>query len=228
MMEKLNVFSRRVDWFVSKRNDVMANLQCIYSPGMQKRRLLSILTEDRLVSLLKYMLDENEFLSEYGIRSLSKYHLKNPYTLHVNGMSHVIQYLPAESDSGLYGGNSNWRGPLWFPINFLIIESLQKFHHYYGDALKVEFPTGSGHLMNLWDVSIELSKRLIRLFQLDQQGRRPIYGGMQKFQHDPHWKDLILFNEYYHGDNGAGLGASHQTGWTALIAKLIQQTGTAA
>ena len=227
-MEKLTTFSRRVDWFVSKRSDVMANLQCVYKPGMKERRLLSILTEDRLVSILKYMLDENEFLSEYGIRSVSKYHLKHPYTFQVNGMTHTVNYLPAESDSGLFGGNSNWRGPIWFPINFLIIESLQKFHHYYGDELKVEFPTGSGRLMNLWDISIELSKRLIRLFESNENGKRPIYGGIQKFQEDPHWKDLFLFNEYYHGDNGAGLGASHQTGWTALVAKLIQQIGTAA
>lgn len=225
MMEKLTTFSRRVDWFVSKRNDVMANLQCVYQPGVQKRRLLAILTESRLISILKYLLDENEFLSEYGIRSVSKFHLKHPYTLHINGMTHYINYLPAESDNGLFGGNSNWRGPVWFPINFLIIESLQKFHHYYGDSIKVEFPTRSGRFMNLWDVSMELSKRLIRLFQRNSEGKRPIYGGIKKFQEDPHWKDLILFNEYYHGDNGAGLGASHQTGWTALVAKLIQQVG---
>ena len=227
-MEKLQTFSRRVDWFVSKRNDVMANLQCVYHPGVQKRRLLAILTEDRLISILKYMLDENEFLSEYGIRSISKYHEKHPYTLHVNGMTHVVGYVPGESDSGLFGGNSNWRGPIWFPINFLIIESLQKFHHYYGDSLKVEFPTGSGRMMNLWDISMELSKRLIRLFQCNEQNKRPIYGNQKKFQEDPHWKDLLLFNEYYHGDSGMGLGASHQTGWTALVAKLIQQTGTTA
>ncbi len=228
MMEKLKTFSRRADWFVSKRNEVMINLHCVYHPGVEKRRLLSILTEERLISILKYMLDENEFLSEYGIRSVSKYHLKHPYNFHVNGMTNVVGYLPAESDSGLFGGNSNWRGPIWFPINFLIIESLQKYHHYYGDSVKVEFPTGSGRLMNLWDVSMELSKRLIRLFERNSEGKRPIYGGAKKFQEDPHWKDLILFNEYYHGDNGAGLGASHQTGWTALVAKLIQQTSTAA
>lgn len=227
-MEKLKTFSRRMDWFVSKRSEVMVNLQCVYHPGVQQRRLLSILTEDRLISILKYLFDENEFLSEYGIRSISKYHLEHPYTLQVNGMQHVIGYIPGESDSGLFGGNSNWRGPIWFPINFLIIESLQKFHHYYGDALKVEFPTGSGRQMNLWDISIELSKRLISLFERDGEGKRPIYDGVSKFQEDPHFRDLILFNEYYHGDTGAGLGASHQTGWTALVAKLIQQTGTAA
>ena len=223
-MEKLDVFSRRVDWFVSKRPHVHANLHCLYRPGTEKRRLLSILSESQLVSVLKYVLDENEFLSEYGIRSVSKYHQEHPYTFDVDGQRHVVGYLPAESDSGLFGGNSNWRGPIWLPINFLIIESLQKFHHYYGDTLKVEFPTGSGRFLNLWDVSIELSKRLIRLFQCGKDGKRPIYGGIRPFHEDPHWKDLLLFNEYFHGDNGAGLGASHQTGWTALIAKLIQQT----
>jgi hypothetical protein len=224
-MEKLSTFARRVEWFISKRSHVFANLSCIYRPGEGKRRLLAILTEERLVSILKYMLDENEFLSEYGIRSLSKYHQQHPYSFKINAQTYTTSYCPAESDSGLFGGNSNWRGPIWFPINFLIIESLQKFHHYYGDALKVEFPTRSGNFMNLWEVSKQLSHRMIKLFMRDKKGRRPIYGGSEKFQEDPHWKDHILFNEYYHGDNGAGLGASHQTGWTALIAKLIQQSG---
>ena len=218
-MEKLQTFSRRVDWFVSKRPYVFANLTCIYRPGLENRRLLAILTQERLVSLLKYMLDENEFLSEYGIRSLSKYHEKNPYSFETEGQTYTVGYLPAESDSGLFGGNSNWRGPIWLPINFLIIESLQKFHHYYGDSLKVEFPTGSNHFLNLWDVSIELSKRLIKLFEKDEAGKRPFQGNTDK----NHWKDLFLFHEYFHGENGTGLGASHQTGWTALIAKLIQQ-----
>jgi hypothetical protein len=226
-MEQLKTFSRRVDWFVSKRPHVSINLPCLYRPGIGKRRLLSILREDRLVSVLKYMLDEKEFLSEYGIRSVSKYHQDHPYTFQVNGNTQVVRYLPAESDSALYGGNSNWRGPVWFPINFLIIESLQKFHHYYGDTLKVEFPTRSGNFLNLWDVSMELSKRLIKLFLKNEEGKRPIYGQMRKFQEDSHWKDYLLFNEYFHGDNGTGLGASHQTGWSALVAKLIQQAGTA-
>jgi Glycosyl hydrolase family 63 C-terminal domain len=215
-METLQTFARRVDWFVSKRPHVFANLTCIYRPGMEGRRLLAILTKERLISVLKYMLDENEFLSDYGIRSLSKYHEKHPYTFQVNGQTHKVSYLPGESDSGLFGGNSNWRGPIWFPINFLIIESLQKFHHYYGDSLKVEFPTGSGHFMNLWDISMQLSKRLIHLCEKTQTPRAE----------DPHWKGLPLFHEYYHGDHGTGLGASHQTGWTALVAKLIQQIGT--
>jgi hypothetical protein len=224
-MEQLTTFSRRMEWFLKKHPHTMCNVACVRKPGMGKRRLLSILSEERLVSILKYMLDENEFLSPYGIRSVSKFHKDHPYTYTVNGKDYTVGYLPAESDSGLFGGNSNWRGPVWFPINFLIIESLQKYHHYFGDSLKVEFPTGSGNLMNLWDVSIELSKRLISLFTRNAEGKRPIYGGVKLFQEDPHWRDLILFNEYYHGDDGAGLGATHQTGWTALIAKLIQQSG---
>jgi hypothetical protein len=171
------------------------------------------------------MLDENEFLSEYGIRSVSKFHQKNPYKFYVGGRTHAIGYQPAESESGLFGGNSNWRGPIWFPINYLLIESLQKFHHYYGDSFKVECPTGSGQTMTLGEVAAELSHRLVKMFLRNGEGDRPIYGGLKTFQKDPHWHDLILFNEYFHGDNGAGLGASHQTGWTGLVAKLIQQSG---
>jgi hypothetical protein len=171
------------------------------------------------------MLDEDEFLSPYGIRSVSKYHEAHPYILVVNGQTFSIDYQPAESESGLFGGNSNWRGPIWFPINYLIIESLQKFYHYYGDSVQVELPTGSGNLVTLHEVARDLSRRLIRLFLRDENGRRPVYGGTTVFQEDPHWRDLILFHEYFHGDNGAGLGASHQTGWTGLVAKLIQQSG---
>jgi hypothetical protein len=171
------------------------------------------------------MLNETEFLSDYGIRSVSKQHQHAPYTFYVDGTSYTINYQPAESESGLFGGNSNWRGPIWFPINYLLIESLQKFHHYYGDSLKVECPTGSGRLMTLWEVATELSRRLIRLFLRDPNGRRPIYGATDTLQEDPHWRDLLLFHEYFHGDNGAGLGASHQTGWTGLVAKLLQQSG---
>ena len=171
------------------------------------------------------MLDENEFLSEYGIRSVSKFHQKNPYKFYVGGQTHTIGYQPAESESGLFGGNSNWRGPIWFPINYLLIESLQKFHHYYGDSLKVECPTGSGQMMTLGEVATELSHRLVKMFLRNGDGNRPIYGGLKTFQKDPDWNDLVLFNEYFHGDNGAGLGASHKTGWTGLVAKLIQQSG---
>lgn len=220
MMQKLKTFNRRVDWFVKKHPSALFNVACVYHPGVGKRRLLSILTEERLRSILKYMFDEKEFLSEYGIRSLSKYHQDHPYTYRVAEKEYTIQYVPGESNSSLFGGNSNWRGPIWFPINFLLIESLQKYYHYYGDDFKIEFPTGSGKLLNLWEISLELSHRLIRLFVRDAQGKRPADGNTTLFS-----EDLILFNEYFHGDTGKGLGASHQTGWTALIAKLIQQAG---
>jgi hypothetical protein len=194
------------------------------TPGRGERRLLSIVDQERLVRVLRVMLDEREFLSPYGIRSLSRAHLERPYVLGINGTEHRVDYEPAESSTGLFGGNSNWRGPIWFPVNYLIIESLQKFHHYLGDDFKVECPTGSGKMMTLWEVAGELSRRLTRVFLPDEQGRRPVYGGTEKFQTDPHWRDLLLFFEYFHGDNGAGVGASHQTGWTALVAKLIQQS----
>lgn len=187
--------------------------------------MLSIINRERLVKVLRIMLDEKEFLSPYGIRSISKFHQDQPYTFWVAGQPHTIDYQPAESRSGLFGGNSNWRGLIWFPINYLLIESLQKYNHFYGDSLQVECPTGSGQMMNLGEVATELSRRLIKLFLRDGQGERPIYGGNRLFQDDPHFRDHILFNEYFHGDNGAGLGAGHQTGWTGLIAKLIQQSG---
>jgi hypothetical protein len=225
ILEEMPIFARRVEWFVKNRPHLAGNMASVDVPGVGQRTIAAILPPERLARVLRYMLDENEFLSEYGIRSLSKVHAENPYTLTVGGQSFTINYEPAESESGLFGGNSNWRGPVWFPINFLIIESLQKFHHYYGDDFKVAFPTGSGQLMNLWEVAEALSKRLIRLFLRNKEGKRPIYGGVTQFQGDPHWRDLILFHEYFHGDNGAGLGASHQTGWTGLVAKLIQQSG---
>ena len=171
------------------------------------------------------MLDEKEFLSPYGIRALSRYHREHPYILPVNGMNYRVDYEPAESSTGLFGGNSNWRGPIWFPVNYLLIESLQKFHFFYGDQYKVECPTNSGRLLNLWEVAGDISQRLTNIFLRDENGRRPVFGGTEKFQNDPHWRDLVPFYEYFHGDNGAGIGASHQTGWTALVAKLIQQYG---
>jgi hypothetical protein len=171
------------------------------------------------------MLDENEFLSPYGIRALSKRHESEPYMLHMNGMEYRVEYEPAESRSGLFGGNSNWRGPIWFPVNFLLVESLQRFHHYLGECYKVEFPTGTGNLLSLSEVAAEISCRLNRIFLRDANGRRPVFGGIEKFQTDPQWRDLVLFHEYFHADTGAGLGASHQTGWTGLVAKLMQQSG---
>ena len=225
LLEEMPVFARRMRWFTEQRPHLSGNMASIEVEGVGCRHIVSILTRERLVSVLRYMLDPEEFLSEYGIRSVSKYHERHPYEFTVSGETFSISYEPAESQSSLFGGNSNWRGPIWFPINYLLIESLQKFHHYYGDELKVECPTGSGNLMNLNEVAEMLSERLTRLFLLDEQGRRPIFGDAQAFQTDPEWRDHILFYEYFHGDNGAGLGASHQTGWTGLVAKLIQQSG---
>ncbi|HYL99602.1 MAG TPA: glucosidase, partial [Blastocatellia bacterium] len=201
------------------------NVACMRTPGRSERKLLSIVTPDQLRRVLKVMLDEREFLSPYGIRSLSQAHRDNPYVLRLGGAEYSVDYEPAESRTALFGGNSNWRGPIWFPVNYLIIESLQKFHHYLGDGFKVECPTGSGNMMTLWEVAAELSRRLVGIFLRNEEGRRPVFGGTEKFQTDPHWRDLISFYEYFHGDNGAGIGASHQTGWTALVAKLIQQSG---
>ena len=171
------------------------------------------------------MLDENEFLSPYGIRSLSKFHEQHPYVFHVHGQEYRVDYLPAESNTGMFGGNSNWRGPVWMPVNAMIIRALLNFYLYYGDTFKIECPTGSGKMMNLFEVSKEIADRLTRIFTRDERGQRPVYGGTEKFQNDPKWRDHLLFYEYFHGDNGAGLGASHQTGWTGLVAKLIQLYG---
>jgi len=198
---------------------------CMRTHGMGERRLLSIATADQLRSILKFMLDEREFLSPYGIRALSQFHRDRPYTLRVNGMEHRVGYEPGESSTGVFGGNSNWRGPIWFPVNYLLVESLQKFDHYFGPDFKVEFPTGSGNMMTLWEVARELSRRMTSIFLRDEKGRRPVFGNLEKFQTDPHWRDLVLFHEYFHGDSGAGLGASHQTGWTGLVNKLMQQSG---
>jgi hypothetical protein len=193
--------------------------------GVADRGIMALLSPERLRRVLTKMLDENEFLGPYGIRSLSKFHEQHPFVLHVQGQEHRVDYLPGESNSGMFGGNSNWRGPVWMPVNALIIRALQNFYLYYGDNFTIECPTGSGHLMNLFEVSKEISDRLTRTFTRDEQGRRPVYGGTEKFQTDPHWRDHILFYEYFHGDNGAGLGASHQTGWTGLVAKLIELYG---
>lgn len=218
LLEAMPVFKRRMEWFVSKRPHISQSLACLYTGGEKGRRLLSIVNRDRLKALLSYMLDEEEFLSPYGIRSVSKYHEKHPYTFHADDSTYCVKYVPGESDNRMFGGNSNWRGPIWMPINFLLIEALQRFHHFYGDGFKIEFPTYSGNWINLWEVSQELSKRLIHLFLPNEEGKTPIFG-QESFDHD------LFFHEYFHGDSGKGLGASHQTGWTALIAKLIQQSG---
>jgi hypothetical protein len=218
-------FHRRLEWFVQHRPDLVDDVACMRTPGRAERRLLSIVDGDRLRRILAVMLDDREFLSPYGIRSTSQRHREQPYVLQLNGVEYRVDYEPGESTSGLFGGNSNWRGPIWFPINFLLIEALQKFHHYFGEGYTVECPTGSGRLMTLWQVAEEISHRLSSLFLEDANGRRPVFGACERCQTDPRWHDLIPFHEYFHGDNGAGLGASHQTGWTALVAKLLQQSG---
>jgi hypothetical protein len=223
-IEKMRGFRRRMEWFLQNRPDLTNNVASIHEAGRGDRRLLSVVDASQLRRLLAVALDEREFLSPYGLRALSRVHAERPYVLRINGDDHVIDYEPAESTTGLFGGNSNWRGPIWFPLNYLLIESIQKFHYYYGDDFLVECPTGSGRMMTLWDVATFLSQRLSSIF-LRQDGRRPVYGTSERFQRDPHWRDLILFHEYFHGDNGSGLGASHQTGWTAIVAKLLEQSG---
>ena len=223
--EKLPDFKRRVEWFLENRPDLTDWIACMQTPGQEKRRLLSIVNRERLQRILRVMLDETEFLSNYGVRSLSRFHLENPYVLQLDGVTHTVDYEPAESDSGMFGGNSNWRGPIWFPVNYLLIESLQKFDYFYGDDFKIEFPTGSERMLSLWEVAQELEKRLTGIFLPDENKQRPVYGSVEKFQQDEKWRDYVLFYEYFHGDNGAGLGASHQTGWTGLVAKILQQMG---
>ncbi len=225
VMSRLAKFSRRMMWFLKNRPDLQNHVVRQDAPEGGTRRLLSLVNGVRLASVLRYLLDDNEFLSPCGVRSLSRCHRDRPYVLTVNGHAHRVDYEPAESTTGLFGGNSNWRGPIWFPVNYLLIESLQKFDYFYGHRFQVEYPTGSGRLLTLWDVAAELSRRLTRIFLRGPDGRRPVYGSAEKFQADPHWRDLVLFYEYFHGDNGAGIGASHQTGWTGLVAKLLQQSG---
>ena len=225
VLRQLDGFHRRLEWFVDHRPDLIASVACMRTRGRQERRLLSIVDGTQLRRVLRVMLDEREFLSPCGIRALSQVRRDHPYVLQVNGAEYRVEYEPAESTTGLFGGNSNWRGPIWFPINFLLIEALQKFHHYFGDSYQVECPTGSGRMVTLWEVAADLSRRLTRIFLNDGAGRRPVFGSVEVFQRDPDWHDLIPFHEYFHGDTGAGLGASHQTGWTALVAKLLQQSG---
>jgi mannosylglycerate hydrolase MGH1-like protein/glycosyl hydrolase family 63 len=224
-VERHDGFRRRLEWFIDHRPDLTGNVASMRAPGHGERRLLSILDGERLRRVLRVMLDEQEFLSPYGIRAISRFHRDHPYVLRVNGSEYRVDYEPAESTSGLFGGNSNWRGPIWFPINFLLVEALQKFHHYFGNDYKVECPTGSGQMMTLWEVAADISRRLTRVFLDDDHGRRAVFGNVERFQCDPGWHNLIPFYEYFNGDTGAGVGASHQTGWTALVAKLLQQSG---
>jgi hypothetical protein len=225
VVDALPGFKRRMQWFLENRPELAHHVETTSYEETGVRRLLTLANRTRLSRILRYMLDEAEFLSPFGIRALSRYHLEHPYVLRVGSAEYRVTYEPAESSTGLFGGNSNWRGPIWFPVNYLLIESLQKFHYFFGDGFKVEFPTGSGNRLTLWEVAAELSKRLARPFLRGADGRRPVYGGTEKFQTDSHWRDNILFYEYFQGDNGAGVGASHQTGWTALVAKLLQQSG---
>ncbi len=222
-LDKLPGFNERLEWFIENRPDLSDNVASMETEGLRARRLLAIVKPDKLTRILAKMLDEQEFLGDYGIRALSRYHHEHPYIFEVDGNPYRVDYEPAESSTGLFGGNSNWRGPVWFPVNYLLVESLQKFHHYLGDSFKVECPTRSGQGMTLWEVATEIEARMIRTFVRDESGHRPVYGGIEPFQTDPHWQNYILFHEYFHGDNGAGIGASHQTGWTGLVAKLIQQ-----
>ncbi len=223
VLKSMPDFTRRMHWFTDQRPHLSGNMASVEVEGVGKRHIVSILTRERLISELRFLLDPNEFLSDYGIRSVSKYHKENPYVFSSGGKEFRIDYQPAESESGLFGGNSNWRGPIWFPINFLIIESLHKYYDYYGDEFVVECPTGSGNYMNLKLVAQDLSDRLTRLFLKNNEGNRPINLGNMKFKEDPHWNNYIHFYEYFNGDNGSGLGANHQTGWTGLVGYLLQQ-----
>lgn len=223
-LDRVPGFAKRMDWFLKNRGDLhfqIAYMEQSCPDGSHTRRLLALPSKDRLIRVLKYVLDENEFLSPYGIRSLSRFHRDRPYSFWVDSTEYRVSYVPGESDSGLFGGNSNWRGPIWMPVNYLLIEALERYHHYYGDDLKVEMPTGSGKMANLREVAHELARRLTSLFEADGTGHRPCHGYDKEFAIDPRWKDHLLFYEYFHGETGRGLGASHQTGWTALVARLF-------
>jgi hypothetical protein len=225
-LQKYPELAARIGRFLEARPEIRASIHDPAKPGVADRRLASILDEAKLRRVLAKMLDENEFLSEFGIRSLSRYHADHPFVFHAGGQEYRVSYLPAESDTGMFGGNSNWRGPIWMPVNGLIVRALLQYYLYYGDDFQVECPTGSGCTMTLYQVAEEISRRLANMFLKGKVGRRPVYGGTEKFQTDPHWCDLILFYEYFHGDNGAGLGASHQTGWTGVVARLMHVFAT--
>jgi hypothetical protein len=226
VLAKYPDITERLRWFFESRAELCAAIHDPRQPGLNGRRLASILDESRLRRVLAKMLDENEFLSPYGLRSLSRYHADHPYAIQAGGQEYRVSYLPAESDTGMFGGNSNWRGPIWMPVNALIIRALLQYHRYYGPEFTVECPTGSGRRMNLYQVAEEIGRRLANIFLRDSGGRRPVFGGAAKFQEDPHWRDCLLFYEYFHGDNGAGLGASHQTGWTGVIARSMHLFAT--
>jgi hypothetical protein len=221
LMKKYPEIGKGLVQFLDSRKEIFEAIHDPMKPGVSGRKLASILDETRLRRVLGIMLDENEFLSSYGIRSLSRFHADHPYSFYVKGQEYRVAYLSGESDTGMFGGNSNWRGPIWMPVNALIIRALLQYYAYYGDAFRIECPTGSGNQMNLYQVAENIAKRLVSIFLKDKQGQRPVYGGTQKFQEDPYWRDNILFYEYFHGDNGAGIGASHQTGWTGIVARMM-------
>ena len=223
LLDSMPGFKMRLEWFIENRKDLTEHMACMETEGHKQRRLFSITDRDQLKRILAVMLDEEEFLSPHGIRALSRYHKAHPYMLDVAGANHQVDYEPAESTTGLFGGNSNWRGPVWFPVNFLLIQALRRFHEYYHESFQVECPTGSGRMMNLDEVADEISRRLVSTFKRDAQGRRAVFGANEKFQSDPHWRDYVPFHEYFNGDTGAGVGASHQTGWTALVTKMIDE-----
>ncbi|MEO0310166.1 MAG: hypothetical protein Q6J18_07990, partial [Gloeomargarita sp. DG02_3_bins_56] len=225
VLERLPIFRQQIEEFRQTHPHLFANVSDPTKPGVNGRRLVAIVDETKLRRILGRMLDETRFLSDYGIRSLSRYHLEHPYVFQVGYHPYEVRYEPAESTTGMFGGNSNWRGPIWMPLNALLVQALLVFYTYYGDGLRVPCPAPEGPLLTLWEVGQEIGRRLIAIFARNEQGRRPVYGQCEKFQNDPHWRDLILFYEYFHGDNGSGLGASHQTGWTAFVARLIQFQG---
>jgi hypothetical protein len=226
VIERLPGFAKRMRWFLEHRADLARHIAYMETDGGEghSHRLLAIPSRERLERVLHYLLDEKEFLSPYGIRSLSRVHNDQPYVFRAHGEEYRVDYVPGESNTALFGGNSNWRGPIWFPVNFLLVEALERYHHFYGDSLRVDCPTGSGRKMNLQEVARELNSRLARIFLPDAAGRRPCHGDEQRYATDPHWRDLLLFYEYFHGDTGRGVGASHQTGWTGLVARCLDDS----
>jgi len=223
LLERVPDFNRRMEWFLDNRPELARLVSRWYEAGQGETRLLSLLRGHRMKRLYRRMLDESEFLSDYGVRALSRHHLEHPFTFAFEGASFEVKYLPAESDSALFGGNSNWRGPIWFPVNYLLVESMERFHAYYGDEFRIECPTGSGRLVTIREAALEIARRLTRIFLEDDSGRRPVFGRDEKIRSDPHFRDHILFYEYFHGDSGRGVGASHQTGWTGLITELLDK-----
>lgn len=223
VLDKLPKFKRRMQWFLEHRADLARHIAYLEADSAgEGKRLLAIPSRERLERVLRFVLDENEFLAPHGVRSLSKFHERTPFRLEAGGQVHQVNYTPGDSDSWLFGGNSNWRGPIWFPLNYLLVEALERYHHFYGDSLRVECPTGSGNFMNLGDVASELASRLVSIFLPAEDGTRPCHGSDPRYAYDPHFRDLVLFNEYFNGDDGRGVGASHQTGWTALVASCLE------